>query len=103
MHVSKYIYEENKEIQEGSPTNNIIVGNYRLRRAERWENVSRVSSEVSLYRGGAIKILHTIHHVQCVPGLLEGYMLYIPGPLKGYRLHRYRCGAMEFYTLFAIM
>ena len=38
--------KEIKEIQEGSPTNNIIVGNHRLRRAERWENIPRVSSEV---------------------------------------------------------
>ena len=38
--------KESKEIQERSPTANIIVGNYRLRRAERWENIPRVSSEV---------------------------------------------------------
>ena len=38
--------KEIKEIQEGSPTNNIIVGNHRLRRAERWENIPRVSSKV---------------------------------------------------------
>ena len=40
------ICEESKEIQEGSPTNNILVGNYSLRRTERWENTRRVSSEV---------------------------------------------------------
>ena len=39
-------YEESKEIQEGSPTYDIIVGNYRLRRAERCENMPRVPSEV---------------------------------------------------------
>ena len=37
--------KESKEIQEGSPTNNILVGNCRLRRAESWENMPRVSSE----------------------------------------------------------
>ena len=29
------------EIQESSPTNNIIVGNFRLSRAERWEKYRR--------------------------------------------------------------
>ena len=38
--------QQSTEIQEGSPTINILVGNYRLRRAERWENIPRVSSEV---------------------------------------------------------
>ena len=38
--------KENKEVQEGSPPNNIIVGKYRLRMAERWENIPSVSSEV---------------------------------------------------------
>ena len=36
----------NKEIQEGSPTNNIIVGSDKLRMAETWENIPTVSSEV---------------------------------------------------------
>ena len=42
-----YEYEESKEIPEGSPTKNIVVGNcsYRLRRADRWENIPKVSSE----------------------------------------------------------
>ena len=40
------ICKESKYIQEGSPTNNILVGNFRLRRAERWENMPRVSSKV---------------------------------------------------------
>ena len=35
-----------KKNQEGSPTNNILDGNYRLRRAERWENIPTVSSDV---------------------------------------------------------
>ena len=39
--------KKSKEFQEGSPTDNIIVGNFRLRRAERWENIPRVSSEVA--------------------------------------------------------
>ena len=41
--------EESKEIQEGATAKTIpgmIFGGYRLRRAERWENVPRVSSEV---------------------------------------------------------
>ena len=38
--------KESNGIQEGSPTNITIVGNYRLKRVERWENISRVSSEV---------------------------------------------------------
>ena len=48
MHVpgTKYSYEESIETLEGSPTNNVIVGSYRLRRAERWDNIPRVSSEV---------------------------------------------------------
>ena len=39
-------YEESKEIQEGSPTRNFIVGNNKLRTTERWENTPRMSSEV---------------------------------------------------------
>ena len=35
-----------KESHEGSPTNDIIAGNYRLKRAERWENIPTVCSEV---------------------------------------------------------
>ena len=38
--------KESKEIQEGSPANNINVGNYKLRRAERWEKIPKMSSEV---------------------------------------------------------
>ena len=38
--------QESKEVQEGSPTNNILVGDYRVGRAERWEYIRRVSSEV---------------------------------------------------------
>lgn len=37
---------ESQGIQEGSPTNTILLGNYRLRKAGRWENVPRVSCEV---------------------------------------------------------
>ena len=33
--------KESTEIQEGSPTNLILVGNCRLRKAERWENIHR--------------------------------------------------------------
>ena len=49
--------KESKGIQECSPTNNILVGNYRLRRAERWENMPTVSSDkystaVQLYMVG---------------------------------------------------
>ena len=38
--------KENKEIQEASPTNDIIVGNYRPRRPERWERIPTMFSEV---------------------------------------------------------
>ena len=38
--------KESKEIEECSATNNILVGNYKLRRAKRWKNTLRVSSEV---------------------------------------------------------
>ena len=38
--------KEVKEIQEGFPTIFVIVSHYRLRRAERWENIPRVSCEV---------------------------------------------------------
>ena len=41
-----YTYGEGEETQEGSPTNNILVGKYRLRRAEMWQNIPRVSSDV---------------------------------------------------------
>ena len=37
--------KESKTNQESSPTNNILVGNDRLR-ADKWENILRVSSEV---------------------------------------------------------
>ena len=42
---TKCTYEESKEIQEGSPTNNFLVGNYGLSRAERWEDMPSMSSE----------------------------------------------------------
>ena len=42
----KQASKESEEIQEGSSTNSIIVGNCRLRRAERWEIIPRVSSDV---------------------------------------------------------
>ena len=35
-----------KKKREGSPKNNVLVGNYRVRRAERSENIPRVSYEV---------------------------------------------------------
>ena len=38
--------KESKEIQECSPTNNSLVGNYRPRRAERLEKIPTTSSEV---------------------------------------------------------
>ena len=38
--------KESNELQEGYPTNNFLVGNYRPRRAERWENMPSMSSEV---------------------------------------------------------
>ena len=38
--------KESKEIQEGSPANPILVGNYRLGRVEKWENMPMISSEV---------------------------------------------------------
>ena len=53
MHVpgTKSSYEKSEEIQEGSPKNHFVVGNFvgncRLRRAERRENIPRVFSEVS--------------------------------------------------------
>ena len=40
------VYQESKEIEEGSPVNNVVVSNYRLRRAERWKNIPRLSAEV---------------------------------------------------------
>ena len=46
--------QKSNEIQESFPTNNIIVGNYRLRRAERWEKIATISSpsrrDLSLFR-----------------------------------------------------
>ena len=41
--------EENKEIQEGSPTNNSIVGNYRLRAAEVGEYTEGVLRSTRVY------------------------------------------------------
>ena len=39
--------EQRKQINsKDSPTNNIIVGNYGLRRAERWEYMPSMSSEI---------------------------------------------------------
>ena len=38
--------KEGKELREGSPTTNFLVGNYGLRRAERWEDTPSMSSEV---------------------------------------------------------
>ena len=38
--------KKSKEFREDSPTNNIIVGNYGLRRAERWEGKPSLSPEV---------------------------------------------------------
>ena len=38
--------KESKELREGSPTNNFLVGNYGLRRAERWEDMPSVSPEM---------------------------------------------------------
>ena len=35
-----------KELWEGSPTPNFLVGNYGLRRAERWDDMPSMSSEV---------------------------------------------------------
>ena len=37
---------EGKEPREGSPTNDLLVGNYGLRRAERWDDMPSMSSEV---------------------------------------------------------
>ena len=41
-----FAYEESKEIQEGSLTNNSLVGNYGLSRAERLEDLPSMSYEV---------------------------------------------------------
>ena len=38
--------KESLEKQEGSPTNSILVGNYRLRRVVRWEKIPTMPSEV---------------------------------------------------------
>ena len=38
--------QKSKELREGSPTNNFLVGNYGLRRAERWEDMPSMSSEM---------------------------------------------------------
>ena len=38
--------KESKELREGSPRNHFLVGNYGLRRAERWEDTPSMSSEV---------------------------------------------------------
>ena len=38
--------KESKQVQEGAPTNNFLVGNYGLRRAERWKDMPSMSSEV---------------------------------------------------------
>ena len=49
--------KRSKEIQEGSPTNNFLVGNYGLRRAERWEDKPSMSS-------GRRRDLSTLAYVQ---------------------------------------
>ena len=38
--------KESKELREGSPTPHFLVGNYGLRRAERWDDMPSMSSEV---------------------------------------------------------
>ena len=38
--------KESKELREGSPTNDFLVGNYGLRRTERCEDMPSMSSEV---------------------------------------------------------
>ena len=38
--------KESTEIQEGSLKNTFFIGNYRLTRAEWWENMPNMSSEV---------------------------------------------------------
>ena len=43
---AKCTEEESKEIQESSPTNDFLVGNYGLSRAEKWEDMPSMSSEV---------------------------------------------------------
>ena len=37
---------ESKELRGGFPTNNLLVGNYWLRRAEIWEDMPSISSEM---------------------------------------------------------
>ena len=49
MHLSgtKYMYTKKaKTFRKVPQQSNILVGNYRLRRGERWENIPRVSSKV---------------------------------------------------------
>ena len=38
--------KDSKELREGSPAKNFLVGTYGLRRAERWEDMPSTSSEV---------------------------------------------------------
>ena len=38
--------KKSKELRGGSPTNSFLVGNYGLRRAERWDDMPSMSSEV---------------------------------------------------------
>ena len=46
--------KESKELPESSPTNNFLVGNYGLRRAERLKDMPSMSSEVGEYVYGVI-------------------------------------------------
>ena len=48
MHVQflRTYSKQRTESQKGSQQVIFLVGNYRLRRAERWENIPRVSSEI---------------------------------------------------------
>ena len=51
--------KESKEIQKGSPTNTILVGKCRLRRAESWENTR--SEGVLRSRRAPTKSMYTWH------------------------------------------
>ena len=49
-------HEDRKEIQEGSPTINFLVGNDGLRTAERWEDMPSMSSEHVLRSGRDLRM-----------------------------------------------
>ena len=53
--------KESKELREGSPTNNFLVGTYGLRRAESWEDMPSMSSEVGKIKVSLYEVVQQQH------------------------------------------